>query len=79
MCSGITRGSVLNGAFYAQRFQKLIYLHLCIDSFMRISPQRSEQIHLCKCHWLIYNVTVCQVSWLSWGNELVELYSIVVI
>ena len=28
MCSGITRGRVLNGELYAQRFQKLIYLHL---------------------------------------------------
>ena len=28
MCSGITRGRALNGELYAQRLQKLIYLHL---------------------------------------------------
>ena len=28
MYSGITRGRLLNGVLYAQRFQKLIYLHL---------------------------------------------------
>ena len=28
LCSGITHGRVLNGEPYAQRFQKLIYLHL---------------------------------------------------
>ena len=33
MCSGTTRGRVLNGEFYAQRFQKLIYLHLFTDCF----------------------------------------------
>ena len=44
MCSGITRGRVFNGELYAQRFQKLIYLHLFTDCFMNISPQSSEQI-----------------------------------
>ena len=44
MCSGITRGRVLSGELYAQRFQKLIYLHLFTDCFMKISPQSSEQI-----------------------------------
>ena len=38
MCSGITCGRVLNGELYAQRFQKLIYLHLFTDCFMKISP-----------------------------------------
>ena len=28
------------------RFQKLIYLHLLIDCFMKISPQSSEHIHV---------------------------------
>ena len=28
ICSGITRGRVLNGEIYAQRLQKLIYLHV---------------------------------------------------
>ena len=36
-CSGITRGSVLNGELCAQRLQKLIYLHLFTDCFMKIS------------------------------------------
>ena len=38
-CSGITRGRVLNGKLYAQRLQKLIYLHLFTDCFMKISLQ----------------------------------------
>ena len=28
ICSGITRGRVLNGELFAQRLQELIYLHL---------------------------------------------------
>ena len=44
MCSGITCGSMLNGEVYAQRFQKLIYLHLLTDCFMKISLQSPEQI-----------------------------------
>ena len=44
MCSGITHGRVLNGDFYAQRFQNLIYLHLFTDCFMTISIQSSEPI-----------------------------------
>ena len=42
-CSGITRGRVLNGELYAQRLQKLIYLHSSSDCFMKISLQSSEQ------------------------------------
>ena len=34
---GITRGRVLKGEFYAQRLQKLIYLYLFTDCFMKIS------------------------------------------
>ena len=30
MCSGITCGRVLNGELYAQRCQKLIYLHFLL-------------------------------------------------
>ena len=37
ICSGITCGTVLNGELYAQRLQKLIYLHLSTDCFMKIS------------------------------------------
>ena len=33
ICSRITRGGVLNGELYVQRFQKLIYLHLFTDCF----------------------------------------------
>ena len=44
MCSGITRDSMPNGELYAQRFRKLIYLHLFTDCFMKISPQSSEQL-----------------------------------
>ena len=39
ICSGITRGRMLNGELYAQRLQKLIYLHLPTDCFMKISLQ----------------------------------------
>ena len=40
ICSGITRGGVLNGELkYALRLQKLIYLHLPTDCFMKISVQ----------------------------------------
>ena len=35
-CSGITGGRVLNEEFYAQRLQKLIYLDLSTDCFMKI-------------------------------------------
>ena len=35
--SRITRGRVLNGVLYAQRLQKLIYLHLFAECFMKIS------------------------------------------
>ena len=45
MCSGIARGRVLNAELCAQRFQKLIYLHVFTDCFMKISPQSSEQIY----------------------------------
>ena len=34
MCSGITHGRVLNDELYAQRFQKLIYVHLFTYCFM---------------------------------------------
>ena len=33
MCSVVTHDRVLNGEPYAQRFQKLIYLHLFADLF----------------------------------------------
>ena len=44
MCSGIERGGMINGELYAQRFQKLICLHLFTDCLMKISPQSVEQI-----------------------------------
>ena len=47
MCSGITCGRVLNGELYAQRFHKLIYLHLSTDYCMKLFPQSSELIQLC--------------------------------
>ena len=64
MCSGTTRGRVLDGElyyyhFYAQRFQKLIYLHLLKDCFMKISPQSPEQIH-CKFKELIISRYSCK-------------------
>ena len=43
ICSGITSGRVLNGEFYAQILQKLIYLHLLTGCFMKISLQSSGQ------------------------------------
>ena len=41
MYSGITDGRVRNGELYThvQTVQKLIYLHLFTDCFMKISPQ----------------------------------------
>ena len=39
ICSGITRGRVLDGELYAQRLQKLIYLHLSTDCFMKVSHE----------------------------------------
>ena len=39
MFSGITRDRVLNGELCAQRFQKLIYLYLFTDCFMKSAPQ----------------------------------------
>ena len=39
-----SRGRVFNGELYAQRLQKLIYLHLFTDFFMKISLHSSEQI-----------------------------------
>ena len=38
----MTRGIVLNGELYAQRFQQLIYLHLFTDRFKMISPLMIE-------------------------------------
>ena len=37
-----SRGRVLNGELYAQILQKLIYLHLFTNCFMKISLQSSE-------------------------------------
>ena len=42
--SGLTRARVLNGELYTQRLQKLIYLYLFTDCFMKFSHQSSEQI-----------------------------------
>ena len=41
ICSGITCGRVFNGELYAQKLQKLIYLHLSSDCFMKISLHSS--------------------------------------
>ena len=43
--SGITRGRVLNGELYAHRLQKLIYLHLSTDCFMKISQEMQINQH----------------------------------
>ena len=40
-----SRGRMLNGELYAQRFQKLIYLHLFTECFVKISLQSLWQIH----------------------------------
>ena len=42
VCSGITRGRVINGELYAKRLQKLIYLHLFTDCFMKIYLQVAD-------------------------------------
>ena len=46
ICSGITRGRVLSGELYVQRLQKLIYLHLPTDCFMKISLQSTGLLHV---------------------------------
>ena len=43
MCSGIASGIVLNGEFYAQILQKLIFLRFLTGCFMKISLQPSKQ------------------------------------
>ena len=45
ICSGITRGRVLNGELYAQILQKLIYLNLSTECFMKIGVYRKMQIN----------------------------------
>ena len=40
---GITRGRVLNEELYAQRFHRLIHLHLFTKYFMKIYPQVLER------------------------------------
>ena len=45
LCSGITHGRVFIAELYAQRLQKLIYLHLLTDCFMKISLPSSEQTY----------------------------------
>ena len=45
MCSGIIGGRVLNGELYAQRFQKLIYLPLSTDCFMKISTVGTNTVY----------------------------------
>ena len=47
MCSGSPLGRVLNGELCAQRFQKLIYLHLFTDWFMKISPELLSLLQHC--------------------------------
>ena len=37
-----SRGRVLNGELYGQRLQKLIYLNLFTDCFMKISDEWGE-------------------------------------
>ena len=39
-----SRGRVLTGELYAQRFQKLIYLHVFTDCYIKISPQSLERV-----------------------------------
>ena len=41
--SGIICGRVLNGEFYAQRFQKLIYVHVFTDCFVKMFVQVIEE------------------------------------
>ena len=64
LCSGITRSWFFNGELYAQRLQKLVYLHLVTNCFMEISLQSSKQIlqnhYMCsvECYRLFYEVPV---------------------
>ena len=44
ICSGITHGRVLNGELYAQRLQKLIYLHLSTDCFMKTNADKLPSV-----------------------------------
>ena len=56
ICSGITPGRVLNGELYALRLQKLIYLHLSADCFMKQSV-KCRCINFCNLCVLLYHVT----------------------
>ena len=56
--SGITRGRVLNGELYTQRLQKLIYLYLFTDCFMKISLHSSEQISE-----ILFISQICSKDW----------------
>ena len=58
ICSGITSGRVLNGEFYAQRLQKLVYLHLLAGCFRKSSLQSSE-----------LKVNVVTLIWGRWSDR----------
>ena len=55
ICSEITHGRVLNGELYAQRLQKLIYLHLSTGCFMKISLQLTGNLHETVCRQMPIN------------------------
>ena len=68
ICSGIIHGRVLNGELYAQRLQKLIYLHLSTDSFIKrnlhetVCRQMQIYINLCNLHENVYEIFFCKLS-----------------
>ena len=46
ICYKITCGRVFNGKIYAQRLQKLIYLHLSTDCFISLHQRESRSRQL---------------------------------
>ena len=57
ICSGITRGRVLNAELFTQRFKKLIHLHWPTDCFVKIS------LHSTECYYsTFYQLYICIID-----------------
>ena len=67
ICSVITSGRMFNGELYAQRLQKLIYLHLPTGCFMKISLPSSEQKCII-CILILLQEPVGYISYLDVAN-----------
>ena len=80
LCSGITRGRVLNGELYTQILQKLIYLHLFPDCFKRSvlnqwnKHNNTPYLFLLWCLWLMDSLSVVHIKWPQLMNTLLPLF-----